>query len=122
MKLSKNNDCISSGKSSILLSSRVYTERHLASFGFTLMIVTMTTGDLSNMVRRVLMFISPPIPATFEASQDFHTFAALILPLKVLSYPKNNHHALFVTYSTKAQQCVTSEKRHKTAKMTEMSH
>lgn len=69
-----------------------------------------------------MMFISPPFPATFEALQGFHTFAALILPLKVLSYPKNNHHALFVTYSTKAQQCVTSEKWHKTAKMTEMSH
>lgn len=47
---------------------------------------------------------------------NVYTFTALILPLKVLSYPKNNHHALFITYSTKAQQCVTSEKWHKTTK------
>lgn len=38
------------------------------------------------------------------------TFTVLILPSKVLSYPKNNHHALFITFSMKARQCVASEK------------
>lgn len=45
---------------------------------------------------------------------NVRTFIVLILPLKILSYPKDNHHALFITYSTKAQQCVTSEKWLKT--------
>lgn len=45
---------------------------------------------------------------------NVHTFTVLILPLKVLSYPKSNHHALFITYSTKAQRCVTSKKWNKT--------
>lgn len=36
---------------------------------------------------------------------NVRTFIVLILLLKILSYPKDNHHALFITYSTTAQQC-----------------
>lgn len=90
-------------------------------------VVSMTTGDLSNRLISTLfsslsarvcfykcgsrMFISPTILTTFGAScSKVPTFTVLILPLKVLSYPKNNHHALLITLSMKARQCVASEK------------
>lgn len=99
-------------------------------------IVSMTTGDLSNIlistlilcVRAACVRVCVFLPM-WSANVNFanyldhiwglmysnvHTFTVLILPLKVLSYPKSNHHALFITYSTKAQHCVTSEKWHKT--------
>lgn len=66
MRLS-NNDCISSGRSSIHLSSQVRTERRLASLALStastysflvVMIVSMTTGDLSNILISTLVFIS----------------------------------------------------------------
>lgn len=51
------------------------------------------------------------------------TFTVLILPLRGLSYPKNNHHALFTTFSMNARQCVASEKSGtKPQKTTELSY
>lgn len=90
-------------------------------------VVSMTTGDLSNTLISTLIsslnagvFLQMWTANVHFTDNLDHiwglvyskvpTFTVLILPLKVLSYPKNNHHALFTTFSMKARQCVASEK------------
>lgn len=62
MRLSKNNDCISSGKSSMNLSSQVWLPLALFTAStysvLVVMIVSMTTSDLSNILISTSVCIS----------------------------------------------------------------
>lgn len=95
-------------------------------FFLVVMVVSMTTGDLSNTLISTLIlclnarvFLQMWIANVHFTDNLDHiwglvyskvpTFTVLILPLKGLSYPKNNHHALFITFSMNARQCVASE-------------